>query len=157
VISGTFTALLGCIALFAMRGDHSNSDVKAQDAAIVGDVVTVRDAASTILCEDREDASKIHMIGEITKRQSNFFDKDAGKAVMKKELARNAAMLQAPSCQWAPRGVRYTVKKKEIVGTQNDDFHAVAYCLQPNGKSTCFWIEETFDDNAPIEKRADKS
>jgi hypothetical protein len=40
---------------------------------------------------------------------------------------------------------------------ENDVFHVVAYCLQPNGGGTCFWVEETFDRNAPIEKTADKS
>jgi hypothetical protein len=48
------------------------------------------------------------------------------------------------------------VTKKEVVGTDNDDFRIVAYCLQPNGKDTCFWVEETFDRDAPIEKTADK-
>lgn len=69
--------------------------VKAQDAAIVGDVVSVRDAASTILCEDRNDGSKIRMVGEITIRQSELFDKDAGKAVMKKDAARKNVMREA--------------------------------------------------------------
>jgi len=36
VIAGTFIALLGCIALFAMGGGGSYPDVKARDAAIVG-------------------------------------------------------------------------------------------------------------------------
>jgi hypothetical protein len=161
-IAGLFVALLGFIALlgflivfFTMGGSYPN--VKAQDAAVVGDVVTVRDAASTVLCEDRNDALKIHMAGEITMRQSELFDKDAGKAVMKKDAARKIVIGEAHSCQWAPRGVRYTVKKKEIVGTDNDDFHVVAYCLQPNGRDTCFWVAETFDRNAPIEKTADRS
>lgn len=141
--------------LFTPGGTHS--DVMAQDAAIVGNVVAVRDVASTVLCEDRSDASKIHMVGEIVQRQSDFFDKDAGKAVMKKEAARKIAIGEAHSCQWAARGVRYAVKKKEIVGTESYDLHVVAYCLQPNGSVTCFWIEETFGRNAPIEKTADKS
>lgn len=152
-IAGLFLALLGFIALLglfivlvAMPGSYPV--VKAQDAAIVGDVVTVRDAASTVLCEDRNDASKIHMVGETAMRQSEFFDKDAGKAVMKKDAARKIVMGEAYSCQWAPRGVRYTVKKKEIVGTDNDNLRVVAYCLQPNGRGTCFWVVETFDRNA---------
>jgi hypothetical protein len=151
-IAGAVVALLGLIALVAMVDEESHPVAKVQDAAIVGDVVTVRDAASTVLCEDRNDASKIHMIGEITMRQSDLFDKDAGKSMMKKDVARSAAMREASSCQWAPRGVRYTVKKKEIVGAESDDFHVVAYCLQPKGKDTCLWVEETFDRNAPIEK-----
>lgn len=161
MIAGTFIALLGFIALLVLfimlftPGSHS--DVLAQDAAIAGDVVTVRDVASSVLCEDRSDAEKIHMVGEIVQRQSDFFDKDAGKAVMKKEAARKIAISEAHSCHWASRGVRYTVKKKEIVGTENDDFHVVAYCLKPNGRDTCFWIEETFGRNAPIEKTAGKS
>jgi hypothetical protein len=87
VIGGAFIALLGSIALFALLDVESHLDVMAQDAAIVGDVVTVRDAASTALCADRNDASKIHMIGEITMRQSDLFDKDAGKSMMKKDVA----------------------------------------------------------------------
>jgi hypothetical protein len=57
-----------------------------------------------------------------------------------------------------PRGTRHTVTKKEIVGTENDAFHVVAYCFQPNGTATCFWAEEeTFGREAPIEKTANKS
>jgi hypothetical protein len=157
VIGGAFIALLGSIAVFALIEDERHPDVMAQDAASVGDVVTVRDAASTALCEDRGDASKIHMIGEITIRQSDLFDKDAGKSVMKKGVARTAAMREAPSCQWASRGVRYTVKTKEIVGTDNDEFHVVVYCLQPHGKDNCLWVEETYDRKSPIERTARKS
>jgi hypothetical protein len=157
VIGAAFIALLGSIALFALVEEERHPDVMAQDAAVVGEVVTVRDAAGTALCEDRNDASKIHMIGEITIRQSDLFDKDAGKSMMKKDVARNAAMREAPSCQWARRGVRYTVKKKEIVGTDGDDFHVVVYCLQPSGRDTCLWVAETFDRKSPIEKTAHKS
>ena len=157
VIAGSLVVLFGFIVLIATGDDESHPDAKAQDAAIVGDVVTVRHPARSILCEDRKDASKIHMIGEIAMRQSDLFDKDAGKAMMKKETARNIAMRQAYSCQWAPRGVRYTVKNKEIVGTESDEFHVVAYCLQADKSSACFWVEETFDRDAPIEKTATKS
>jgi hypothetical protein len=157
VIGGALIALLGGIALFALGEEERRPDIMTQDAAVVGDVVTIRDAASTALCEDRNDASKIHMIGEVTKRQTDLFEKDAGKSMMRKDAARNAAMREAPSCQWAPRGVRYTVKQKEIVGTESDEFHVVVYCLQPHGKDNCLWVEETFDRKSPIERTSHKS
>jgi hypothetical protein len=96
-IAGLFLALLGFIALLAFfimlfATGRSYSNVKAQDAAVVGEVVTLRDAASTIFCEDRDDASKVHIVGEITTRQSELFDKDTGKAAMKKDIARKNVM-----------------------------------------------------------------
>jgi len=77
VIAGTFIALLGCIALFAMGGGGSYPDVKARDAAIVG------------------------------------------------------------------TGERRLSCRRLLLAAQRG--------------GTCFWVEETFDRNAPIEKTADKS
>ena len=157
IVGLTLISVLGIVGLFAGvggGGSHPDVKVKAQDAAVIGDTVTVRYPASTIMCSEQYDASKVYMAGELAMRQSMRIDQSPFKSVGAKSDARKAAMTSAYSCQWAPHGMRYTVANKAIVGTENDAYHIVRYCLQPAGRDTCWWITETYDWTAEIEKVA---
>src|SRR5258706_14145264 len=44
-------------------------DAKAWEAAEIGDEVSIRYPASTIMCADDMDASKVYMVGEIRMRE----------------------------------------------------------------------------------------
>ncbi|KYK50019.1 hypothetical protein A1D31_22160 [Bradyrhizobium liaoningense] len=126
----------------------------AADAAAVGDIVTVLWPASTIMCSERDDASKVYIVGENAMRQTWRIENSAMKAVQAKSAARKQAMSQAPSCEWAPEKISFIVKKKEIIGDKASLYHVATYCLKPENKagSDCWWISDTAT-NGPQVKR----
>jgi hypothetical protein len=137
--------------------DAAENPKKAAEAAEIGDIVTIRYPASTIMCEDPLDSSKVYIAGLVALRQTLGVENDASKAVDAMLAAQKAAMDTVHSCQWAPRKVRYVVKNKKIEGGDRV-FSAAKYCLKPtNGiDDTCSWIEEMATMSAQIDKEVSK-
>jgi hypothetical protein len=140
------------------RPADPTADWKAEDAAQVGDSVAIKYPASTIMCSDRNDASKVYATGKFAFwEEMRLSHDDVWNSVKEEHEARKLAMRTAYSCQWAPRDVRFTVIKKEIIGTEKDMFHDVNYCLQPEGKTKCWWITEDFGTRSPFEQVRQKT
>jgi hypothetical protein len=116
------------------------------DTAEIGDSVVINYPASTIMCSDRNDASKVYMTSKFAMwEEMRLTNNDVWKAVKTEHEARKYAMQTAYSCQWAPSyGVRFAVVQKQIIGTEKDMFHLIKYCLQPEGKNGCWWISQDF-------------
>ncbi|RXG91625.1 hypothetical protein [Bradyrhizobium zhanjiangense] len=142
--------------LIAGCGGGSDLDTTAADAAQIGDTVKVRYPASTPMCAERNDASKVYVAGELAQRQAMRVEQSASKAVDAAKAARKAAMASAPSCQWAPDSGEYAVTGKEIVGDANAQFHTADFCLKPKGRDDqrCWWISASAKMNPQIERIA---
>jgi hypothetical protein len=105
-----------------------------------GDTVAIRYPASTILCTDRGDASKIYLAGELALRETLRLENSASKAVQAKYDARKVMMREAYSCTWPSDDARYRVEHKQITGSKDVAFYTVAYCLREEGGSACRWL-----------------
>jgi hypothetical protein len=138
----------------------SEPERKAENAADVGDTVAIEYPASTIMCASRDDSEQVYLSGEIAMRQSRRLDHDSVKsAIDARRNARESAMQTAYSCEWASRagdGRRYEVVNKEIVGTEDDAFHTVDYCLRPvdSKTGTCWWTANTYGWSSPFQQVA---
>lgn len=147
-------ATVASLALIVYAVNKESSPATAQieqkktemvDTAEIGDSVVVNYPASTIMCSDRTDVSKVYMTGKFTMWQEMRVTNDAWKAVKAEQEARKYAMRTAYSCRWAPSGnVHFIVVEKHIIGTEKDIFHVIDYCLQAEDKNTCWWITEDF-------------
>ncbi|TYL70956.1 hypothetical protein [Bradyrhizobium cytisi] len=151
---------LGLIALAAAgcdSGGPSEPEAKnAAEAAAVGDTVTVKWPASTVMCSERNDASKVYLVGENALRQTWRVENSAMKAVQAKSAAQKLAMSQAYSCEWAPNDrMRFVVKQKEIIGNKSTAYYTADYCLKKEvGGEECWWIIERADMGPPIKRVA---
>jgi hypothetical protein len=128
----------------ASKGSSSppEASVKLQDAAKVGDVVTLRYPNSTILCGDRNDA---YLAGVVAMSQTYRIENSSHKAYAAGSAAKKIAMREAYSCRWPAEGIRYTVTEKTITGTKDDAHHVVTYGLRPVGSVKTVWLDGTFD------------
>jgi hypothetical protein len=159
-----FVIVFAIVVVLGLKGNTTTSPSPAPatpqqttELAIVnvGDTVGLSFPTLTIICEDRNDASKVHLAGEIVMRSvandALRVDRlDPGSAY-KKGLkagydARKDAMRKAYSCRWGDRGERYDIMRKEITGTEKDLFHVASYCLQQDGWNVCRWIVVNADD-----------
>jgi hypothetical protein len=113
-------ALIGLSAVMG-GGGSSGSDTdtpvakNAAEAAQVNDVVTIIYPHSTIMCEQRDDMSKVYVVGEMMLRQTMRIENDVWKALDAEKAGQKSAMAKAYSCEWAPKKeVRIVVQQKDI-------------------------------------------
>lgn len=152
VIGGLLLLAIGCSGC---DGSSSvDTTTTAADAAQVGDIVTIRYPASTIMCGERNDASAVYVAGELALRQTLRVENSAMKAVEAGKAARKAVLAKSYSCEWAPDKGRYIVKDKQITGDDNALFHVAEYCLTPQATSSgkCWWISASAKMNAQIDR-----
>ena len=146
LLIGAFVALVGS------GGNKSSSSTEepvansAAEAADVGDTVVIRYPSLTVMCGDRNDMSKVYIVGEQALRQTYRVENhDASKAFEAQRSAQKYAMAQYSSCEWAPTkdGTRFIVQEKQIIGYETAAFHVADYCLKPEGRNECWWIAAT--------------
>jgi hypothetical protein len=150
-LTGLALTLAGC------SGSPSEPERKAENGADVSDTVTIKYPASTIICSSRNDMSKVHAAGELAMRLSYRVDHSVKTALDSERSARESMMQSAYSCEWADRlgrDRRYVVSDKEIIGTEEDVFHVVEYCLLPvdSKTGTCWWIAQNYGHYSPVQQ-----
>ena len=150
---------LGILASVGGSGSSGTDDIPvaktAAEAAEVGDVVIIRYPNLTVMCGDRNDMSKVYIVGEQALRQTYRVENhDASKAFEAQRSAQKYAMAQYSSCEWAPTkdDTRFVVKEKHIIGDKNALFHVADYCLKPTDRDECWWIAETADMSPQIKR-----
>jgi len=141
-------AIIGGMVLLNSKG---HAETVAADAANIGDIVTVKYASTRILCEDPHDASKVYMTGylaaDIVLGRGGSID-----SALETQIAAEADAMQAVhSCTQAVRHLHYQIVQKDISGTDGELFHAVKYCLRPDGKNSCLWLTVRFSAYSPFE------
>jgi hypothetical protein len=141
----------GIVALIAMMGSCGKSPTGLRaNAAQVGDTVSLY--PSTIICGDKNDASRVHKAGVIAVYQTLRLDNDVRKALEAEREASKRVMRDAYSCQWAAYGAKYIVQEKNVFGTEQDAnaflFHYMQYCLRPVTGDTCLWVEFRYSQTA---------
>lgn len=127
----------------------------AAEAAQVNDVVKIIYPSSTIMCAERNDASKVYIVGETMLRQTMRIENSVWKAIDAERDGQKRAMASAYSCEWAPKKeARFVVQQKDIIGDKNSLFYTADYCLRPETSSDgkCFWIIATADMNPRIKR-----
>jgi hypothetical protein len=150
-------AAVAAIALASCGVDDPSRNLKAEDAAEISDNVAIK-SASTIMCSDQNESSRIYMAGEFAfQDEMRLTNNRVWKSLTARDEARKLTMRTAYSCRFAPSSyagvdVRYDVTKKMIIGTEKDMFHVVIYCLQPTNQNTCWWIHQEFGMSSPFDK-----
>jgi len=162
-LKGGFTpgkALLLGLGIFAVATCARNippedptSNRKAEVAAEVGDTVSIRSPATTIMCSNFKDQIAVFTMGTMAFYDTMRLSHDsAWDAVRAEYAAREQAMRTAYSCRWAPDSyagehVRYTLVEKNI-SVANDE---VYYRVQVQGKTSEWWVAEKIGRSSPFE------
>ena len=146
VVLGLLAVLMGQKGSEKTETDVSAvKDVPASDPVEVGDEVSLRYPASTILCEDRKEAGFVYMAGELAiSEYLRMGGTSAFKAVDEQNAARKLALRDHYSCAVPQGGLRYRIEQKEITGTEKDLYHTVSYCLSSSGQM-CKWLIDKYD------------
>lgn len=136
-----------------MPAAAAGANIEAGSGAEVGSTVTLAYPMFTVACKNFSDADKVYLVYELTMRKvfdrevrvnQTPRDKAVGTAMHAARDAQKDMMThEAFSCSWA-EDVRYHVEKKTVSGSKDDLFYVVQFCLKPDGKDECLWVNENY-------------
>jgi hypothetical protein len=145
LLAGAAIIMLGWLHNVPSSTTATEPERKMENAAEIGDTLQLKNPASMILCESRDDSFKVYFAGELALNNSLRMGDSAWTAVSAQSEARKSMMARAYSCMLGTRleDQHFTVQEKRVTGEERDALRVATYRLRSVETNVDWWFEET--------------